>query len=229
MSTRKNEATRGVRAVVSGDRIDHVEVREGGGSVKADQVPRGRLWKVIKSTFICFSQAGEDIALYCLIGDDVHPYRTNYCDDPISCRARQLNRHTAEVPRASDRIVVNVTSSGSTLHNSDAYVIHGNRVFGNMGLQSGVMVSSRRISCACSKAKYKRKRRACCKCSGRCTTNYYEGRLRRGGVGQCVQGQGVFLFVRILQCCLAGRGQSGALNGRDVCALGVARAQADAP
>ena len=38
-------------------------------------------------------------------------------------------------------------------------MIHGNRVFGNTGLQSGVMVSSRRISRACSKAKYQGKRR----------------------------------------------------------------------
>ena len=29
------------------DRIDHVEVREGGGSVMSDQVPRGKLWRVI--------------------------------------------------------------------------------------------------------------------------------------------------------------------------------------
>ena len=75
-----------------------------------------------------------------------------------------------------------------------------------MGLQSGVRVSSRRISRAFSKAKYMRKRRASYKGSGRCTTNYHEGRLWRGGVGQCIQGQGVsHLFVRMLQCCLAGR------------------------
>ena len=109
-----------------------------------------------------------------------------------------------------------------------------------MGLQSGVMVSSRRISRTCSKAKYKRKRRAGCKRSGRCTTNYHGSRLRRGGVGQCIQGQGVsHLFVRMLQYCLAGRyvrnlfargrGQSGALDGRGVCAFGVARSEADAP
>ena len=114
MSTRKNEATRGIRAVVSGDRIDHVEAREGGGSVKSDQVPRGKLWRVIKSAFVCFGQAGDDIVLFCLIGDDVHPYRINYCDGPISSRARQLNRDIAEVPRASDRNVVNVSSSMMT-------------------------------------------------------------------------------------------------------------------
>ena len=34
--TRKYEATRGVRAVVSGNRIDHIEAREGGRSIKAD-------------------------------------------------------------------------------------------------------------------------------------------------------------------------------------------------
>ena len=107
----KNEATRGVCAVVSGDCIGHVEAREGGGSVKSDQVPRGKLWRVIKSAFICFGQAGDDIALFCLIGDDVHPYRINYCDGSISSRARQLNRDIAEVPRASDRNVVNVASS----------------------------------------------------------------------------------------------------------------------
>ena len=114
MSTRKNEAIRGVRAVVSGDRIDHVKAREGGGSVKSNQVPRGKLWRVIKSAFICFGQAGEDIALFCLIGDDVHPYRINYGDDPISSRARQLSRDIAEIPRASDRNVVNVASSMMT-------------------------------------------------------------------------------------------------------------------
>ena len=112
--------------------------------------------------------------------------------------------------------------------------------FGNLGLQRGVMVSSRRISCACSKAKYEGKRRVGCKRSGRCTTIYHRGKLRRGGVRQYVQGQGVFhLFVRMSQCCLAGRyvrnlfarsrGQSGALNCQGVCALGVARARADAP
>ena len=63
LPTRKNEATRGVRAVVSGDLIDHVEVREGGGSVKSDEVPRGKLWRVIKNAFTCFGQAGDDIAL----------------------------------------------------------------------------------------------------------------------------------------------------------------------
>ena len=115
MSTRKNEATRGIRAVVSGDRTDHVEAREGGGSVKSDQVPRGKLWRLIKRAFVCFGQAGDDIVvLFCLIGDDVHPYRINYCDGPISSRARQLNRDIAEVPRASDRNVVNVASSMMT-------------------------------------------------------------------------------------------------------------------
>ena len=104
----KNEATRGVRAVVSGDRIDHVEAGEGGGSVKADQIPRDKLWRAIKSAFVCFGQAREDIALYCLFRDDVDPYQINYCHDPISSRARQLNGDIAEVPRASDRNVVNV-------------------------------------------------------------------------------------------------------------------------
>ena len=47
----------------------------------------------------------------CRIGDDVNPYRINYCGDSISSRARQLNRDIAGVPRASDRNVVNVASS----------------------------------------------------------------------------------------------------------------------
>ena len=114
LSTRKNEATRDVRAIASRDRIDHVEALEGGASVKSDQVPRGKLWRVIKSAFTCFCQAGEDIALFCLIEDDVHPYRINYCEGPISSRARQLSRDIAEVPRASDRNVVNVASSVMT-------------------------------------------------------------------------------------------------------------------
>ena len=109
----KNEATPGVRAVVSGNRIDHEEAGEGGGSVKADQIPWDKLWRAIKSAFICFGQAREDIALYCLIGDDVDPYRINYCDDPISSRARQFNGDIAEVPRASDRNE-NVASSMMT-------------------------------------------------------------------------------------------------------------------
>ena len=128
-------------------------------------------------------------------------------------------------------------ATGSTSQDSDACVIHGNRVFGNMGLQSGVMVSSRRISRACSKVKYQGKRR-----TGqalRPITIYHGGKLRRGGVRQYVQGQGVpHLFVRISQGCLAGRyvrnlfargrDQSGTHDCRGVCALGVARAQADA-
>ena len=66
------------------------------------------------------------------------------------------------------------------------------------------------------------------------------GKLRRGGVRQYVQGQGVsHLFVRMSLCCRAGRyvhnlfargrGQSSAHDCRGVCTLGVARAQADAP
>ena len=106
---------RGVRAVVSGDRIDHVDAREGGGSVEADQVPRGKLWIAIKSASSCFGQAGEDIALYCLIGDGVHPYQITDCDDPVSSRARQLNRDIAEVPRACERNVVDVASSMMTV------------------------------------------------------------------------------------------------------------------
>ena len=69
---------------------------------------------MIKSTLICFGQAGDDIALFCLIGDDVYPYRKYYCDGPISSRARQLNRDIGEVPRVSDRNVVNVASSMMT-------------------------------------------------------------------------------------------------------------------
>ena len=66
------------------------------------------------------------------------------------------------------------------------------------------------------------------------------GKLRRGGVRQYVQGQGVsHIFVRMTPCCRAGRyvrnlfargrGQSGAHDCRGVCALGVARGRADAP
>ena len=166
-------------------------------------------------------------------------------------------------------------ATGSTSHDSDACVIHGNWVFDNMGLQSGVMVSSRRISRACSRAKYQGKRRrlqalrpvhhnlswgqalarrrsllgprakrissfcenvamlprgtTCSQLflqevvakvahclsrrlcsrgrthSGRCPTIYHGGSLRGGGVGQCVQGQGVsHHFVRILPVCLGG-------------------------
>ena len=109
-----NPKKRSISRVVSGDRIDHVEARKGGGCVKSDQVPRSKLWRVIKSAFICFCQAGDDIALFCLIGDNVRPYRINYCNDPISSRARQLNRDIAEVLRASDRNVVNVASSMMT-------------------------------------------------------------------------------------------------------------------
>ena len=76
--------------------------------------------------------------------------------------------------------------------------------------------------------------------SGRYTTIYHGGKLWRGGVCQYVQGQGAsHLFVRMSQCCLAGRyvrnlfargrGRSGALDCQGVCALGVARAQANAP
>ena len=85
-----------------GDRIDHVDVLEGAGSVKSDVVPRGKLWRVIKG------------ALVCLVGGDVHAYRINYCDGPISSRARQLNQDIAEVPRVSDSNVVNVASSKMT-------------------------------------------------------------------------------------------------------------------
>ena len=76
--------------------------------------PRGKLWRVIKSAFICFCQAGDDTALFRVVGDDVHPYRINYYDGPISSRARQLNRDIAEVPRVSDRNVVNAASSKMT-------------------------------------------------------------------------------------------------------------------
>ena len=129
MSTRKNEATREVWAVASGDRIDHVEALEGGGSVKSDQIPRSKLWRVIKSAFICFCQAGDDIALFCLIGEDVHPYRINYCDGPIPSRARQLNRDIAEVPRVSDRNVVNVASSMMTAPPINLGPCSGKRVY----------------------------------------------------------------------------------------------------
>ena len=128
LSTRKNEATRGVRAIVSRDGIDHVEAREGGGSVKADQVPRGELWRAIKSTSSCFDQVRVDLELYCLIEDGVHPYRITDCDDPVPSRARQLNRDIAEVPRASDRNVLNVASSMMTAPLIKSGPYSGNRV-----------------------------------------------------------------------------------------------------
>ena len=87
------------------DRIDHV---------KSNQVPRGKLWRVIKRAFICFCQTGDDITLFRLFRDDVHSYRINDCYGPISSRARQLNRDIAEVPRVSDRNVVNVALSKVT-------------------------------------------------------------------------------------------------------------------
>ena len=100
-----------------------------------------------KSALICFGHVGEDIALYYLYGDDVHPYRINYCDDPISSRARQLSRDIAEVPRASDRNVVNVASymvtapliesrpcSGKRAHQQYLYgVVIGHRFVENQG------------------------------------------------------------------------------------------------
>ena len=111
------------------------------------------------------------------------------------------------------------------------------RAYEVTGWSNGLLT---RISRACSKAKYQGKRRAGCKRSGRYTTTYHGSKLRRGGVRQYVQGQGVsHIFVRMSQCCLAGRyvrnffarnrGQSGALDCRGVCALGVARALADVP
>ena len=59
----KNERTREVRVVISGDRIDHVESSESGGSVKADQLPREKLWSAIESASSCSGQAVEDIEL----------------------------------------------------------------------------------------------------------------------------------------------------------------------
>ena len=78
------------------------------------EIRQGKLWRAIKFASICFGQAGENIALLCLIGDDVYPYRIIYCDGPISNRARHLNRDNAEVARASDRSVANVASSMMT-------------------------------------------------------------------------------------------------------------------
>ena len=46
LSTRIGKAFRRVRAVVSGDHIDHVVAREGEGSVEADQIHRDKLWRV---------------------------------------------------------------------------------------------------------------------------------------------------------------------------------------
>ena len=88
----KGSNSRGSGRRKRGSYRPHIEAREGGGSVKADHVPRGKLCRATKITSNCFGQAGEGIALYCLIGDDVHPYRINVCNDPVSSRARQVNR-----------------------------------------------------------------------------------------------------------------------------------------
>ena len=113
---------------------------------------------MIKSAFICFCQAGDDIELFRLIGDYVHPYRINYCDGPISSRAWQLNRDIAEVPRLNDR---NVKTEGVAV-----------RAYGVTGWRNGLLAKD--FSCvACSKAKYQGKRCAGCKRSGRYTTIYH--------------------------------------------------------
>ena len=101
------------------------EAREGGGSVKADQFSRGKLRRVIYNVSSCFDQAEEDIALYRLIGDDVHPYRINDCDDRISSRARQLNRDITEVPKVVNE--VNVASSMVTAPLIESRPCSGNR------------------------------------------------------------------------------------------------------
>ena len=131
--------------------------------------------------------------------------------------------------------------TGSTSQNSDACVVHGNRVFRQYGVtkrRNGLLAKnfSRVFSSLTSRlksyTKYQGKRHAGRKRSGRCTTTYHEGWLRRNGVGQCVQGQGAFhLCVKTSQCCLAGRyvrfsfargrGQSSALDDRGICVLGV--------
>ena len=87
---------------------------------------------MIKSAIICFCQAGDDIALFCLIGDDVHPYRINYCDGPVSSRARQLSRDIAEVPRVGDRNVVNVASSMMTAPLIKLGACSGERAYQNV-------------------------------------------------------------------------------------------------
>ena len=101
------------------------------------------------------------------------------------------------------------------------------------------MVSPRRISRACFKAKYQGKR-----CAGQALRPVHHhiswGQASARRRSPTCQGQGVsHLFVRMSQCCLAGRyvrnlfargrGQSGVLDCRGVCALEVVRAQADAP
>ena len=100
----------------------------GGGSVKADQVPRDKLRRAIKIASICFGQAGENIALFCPIGDDVHPYRTNCCDSPISSRARQLNRDIAEVSRASDKNVADQIGALFRQEGASKRLVYGPKV-----------------------------------------------------------------------------------------------------
>ena len=57
---------------------------------------------------------GHRIA-FCLIEDDIHPYRINDYDDPVSSAARQLNREITEAPRAGGKNEVNVASSMVTV------------------------------------------------------------------------------------------------------------------
>ena len=106
----KRSNSRGSGCRKRGSYRPHIEAREGGGSVKADQVPRGKLSRATKIASSCFGQAGEGIALYCLIGDDVHPYLINVCNDPVSSRARQVNRNSGgsagECQECSERGVI---------------------------------------------------------------------------------------------------------------------------
>ena len=85
-------------------------------SVRAGNLSRrtkftGKRWSAIKSAFSCFGQAGEDIALHCLIGEHVHVYGMSYCVNLVSSRMRQSSRDITEVLRASERNVGNVASS----------------------------------------------------------------------------------------------------------------------
>ena len=130
-------------------------------------------------------------------------------------------------------------STGSTSHDSDACVIRGNCVFGNMGLQSGVMVSSRRISRACSRAKYQGKmRRSQALRPVHHNLSWGQASTRRrsliGPRAKHISSfcENVAMLPRGTICSQSFCKRSWPkwrTDCRGVCALGVTRAQADAP
>ena len=130
-------------------------------------------------------------------------------------------------------------ATGSTSQDSDACVIHGNWVFGNIWLQSGVMISSRRISRACSRAKYQGKRRRL-QALRPVHHNLSWGQAsarRRSLIGPRAKRispfcENVAMLPRGTICSQSFCKRSWPkwrTDCRGVCALGVARAQADAP